>query len=223
MAGCSNCGAPLRADSNVCIYCRTRNDVDLRGKHDYSVREGASARICPHCDIPLKTLELAGADSLTVERCGACLGLFLDHGEIEVLLERSVSNVFAVNEAQLQSVAEERYRKPGAVKYVRCPVCRSFMKRNVYGYRSGVVIDSCQAHGIWLDGGEIAHLAEWKKAGGELLQTRVVGQKARSRSEPLGGRDFGNGVPLAGNRSPSHEAEAELLDAAVGFLFRLFR
>jgi Zn-finger nucleic acid-binding protein len=40
------------------------------------------------------------------------------------------------------------------------------MSRVNFGYRSGVVIDRCTNHGIWLDSGEITHLMEWKKAGG---------------------------------------------------------
>jgi Zn-finger nucleic acid-binding protein len=30
-------------------------------------------------------------------------------------------------------------------------------------------VDQCIIHGIWLDSGELTHLLEWKKAGGQLL------------------------------------------------------
>jgi Zn-finger nucleic acid-binding protein len=46
------------------------------------------------------------------------------------------------------------------------------MSRHVFGYRSGVVIDQCKGHGVWLDSGEVTHLLEWKKAGGQLLQDK---------------------------------------------------
>lgn len=40
---------------------------------------------------------------------------------------------------------------------------------NQLWYRSGVVVDRCRVHGIWLNSGEITHLMEWKKAGGQIL------------------------------------------------------
>lgn len=43
------------------------------------------------------------------------------------------------------------------------------MRRMSFAYRSGVIIDQCSQHGIWLDNGEMTHLMEWKKAGGQLL------------------------------------------------------
>jgi len=50
-----------------------------------------------------------------------------------------------------------------------------------FAYRSGVVVDHCKDHGIWLDSGEITHLMEWKKAGGQLLHERVIGAEKRTR------------------------------------------
>ena len=58
MARCNSCSAPLPANTNKCLYCGIRNDVDLTGKHDYSIYNEASDRICPHCDKPLQTIAL---------------------------------------------------------------------------------------------------------------------------------------------------------------------
>lgn len=46
------------------------------------------------------------------------------------------------------------------------------MNRINFGYRSGVIVDSCKSHGVWLDNGEITHLMEWRKAGGQLLHEK---------------------------------------------------
>ena len=43
------------------------------------------------------------------------------------------------------------------------------MNRVNYGVKSGVIIDRCKNHGVWLDGGELRHLMEWMKMGGKLL------------------------------------------------------
>ena len=42
------------------------------------------------------------------------------------------------------------------------------MQRINYRVVSGVVVDRCLRHGVWLDGGELRQLFEWKKAGGAL-------------------------------------------------------
>ncbi|SMG65017.1 conserved hypothetical protein, partial [methanotrophic bacterial endosymbiont of Bathymodiolus sp.] len=45
----------------------------------------------------------------------------------------------------------------------------AFMRRINFAQKSGVIVDSCRLHGFWLDSGEVTHLQEWKKAGGQLL------------------------------------------------------
>lgn len=42
-----------------------------------------------------------------------------------------------------------------------CPMCRKPLNSVQYAFTSGVVIDSCRIHGIWLDGGELEQLEEW--------------------------------------------------------------
>jgi Zn-finger nucleic acid-binding protein len=52
------------------------------------------------------------------------------------------------------------------------------MQRKNYEKRSGIVIDFCYKHGIWLDGGELIRIFEWVKAGGlKLAQKRIEEQK----------------------------------------------
>ncbi|MGR9115438.1 MAG: TFIIB-type zinc ribbon-containing protein [Gammaproteobacteria bacterium] len=172
MARCNSCSAPLPANANKCIYCGIRNDVDLTGKHDYAIHEEASNRICPHCNIGLQTIALKLKEDLFIERCERCFGLFFDPDEVEKLLESSVSKVFNINLKHLININRDRYRPHQKIKYIKCPVCQHFMSRVNFGHRSGVIVDRCKAHGIWLDNGEITHLMEWKKAGGQLLHVQ---------------------------------------------------
>jgi Zn-finger nucleic acid-binding protein len=81
-----------------------------------------------------------------------------------------VDPVFDINLQQLDYINQDRFSTEKEVKYVKCPVCQTFMNRNLFGYRSGVIVDRCQRHGIWFNSGEITHLQEWKKAGGQLLE-----------------------------------------------------
>ena len=174
MAKCNSCSAPLPANANKCVYCGTRNDVDLSSKYDYSIIREESDRLCPHCNKSLQVIDLNLNGSFLIERCADCFGLFFDPGKIETLLESSVSNVFDSNWQQLDAINKDRYQGNEKVKYIKCPACQAFMSRVNFGYRSGVIIDRCINHGIWLDSGEITHLMEWKKAGGQLLQDQQI-------------------------------------------------
>jgi len=181
MARCKSCSAPLLANTNRCHYCGVRNDVDLHAKHDFSVHKQVSDRICPHCDQALQTIQLQLDEALFIERCTDCFGLFFDLGEIEALLNHAVNEVHAINLAHLDNVNIDRYQKKQPVKYIKCPVCREFMRRTNFAQKSGVIVDSCRAHGLWLDSGEVTHLMEWKKMGGQLLHEREQRKKPQER------------------------------------------
>jgi Zn-finger nucleic acid-binding protein/ribosomal protein L40E len=194
MASCKHCGAPLPANINKCSYCGTRNDVDLHAKHPYALASLVSNRICPNCDIPLQTIKLKLDEDLFIERCETCFGLFFDRGEIETVLQNSVSHVHGINLEHIDNINKDRYLKPNKIEYVKCPECSVLMNRVNFGHRSGVVVDQCIMHGIWLDSGELIHLLEWKKAGGQLLheQTSKNKEKPEKRYTPLPGSVYAN-------------------------------
>jgi len=173
MARCKSCSAPLEANTNRCSFCGVRNDVDLHAKHDFSVHEQVSERICPHCEKPMQTIQIQLDKPINIERCSDCFGLFFDLGEMEALLNHSVSHVQEINLAHIDNINADRYHSKPVVKYIKCPVCQAFMRRTNFAQKSGVVVDTRRQHGIWLDSGEISHLMEWKKAGGELLDDKV--------------------------------------------------
>ncbi len=182
MANCISCSAPLTGRSTICVYCGRRNDTDLRGIHKYTVMRPETERICPRCDIPLQTLNLKKGEKFYIERCGQCMGLFFDLNELQALLEQSVSNVFRIDQKRLNTINKELYHRDSSQNnYVKCPVCRDYMKRTNFGAKSGVIMDTCSKDGVWLDGGELKQLLEWKKAGGQLLHEQIK-QKSGSAS-----------------------------------------
>ncbi len=169
MANCSNCSAPLPPNSIVCEYCGSRNDIDLKGVHYHTTHVSESERICPRCGIRLETIDLKLDGRFLIERCVQCLGLFFDPNELETLLQATVSNVFTINRSQLDSINATMRANDYGVTYIKCPVCAKLMNRVNFGAKSGVIVDRCKEHGVWLDGGELRHLFEWMKAGGKLL------------------------------------------------------
>lgn len=219
MAKCSSCSAPLPANTQYCSYCGVRNDVDLKGRHDYQVVDESSSRICPECGEELQTVALNDG-TLHIERCERCFGLFFDPGEIEILMDSAVSPVFAVNLAWLTTINQERYAKDKTVKYHECPVCHVLMNRMVFGHRSGVVIDRCKSHGVWLDGGEITHLLEWKKAGGQLLHEQKA--KEREAQAKLKRSDSGNKIDAILQGSGKQDEDMAILETVAGLLFKIF-
>ena len=59
------------------------------------------------------------------------------------------------------------------------------MNRINFGTNSGVIVDRCKDHGIWLDGGDLKHLFEWMKAGGKLLQQEREEEQKRIETREL--------------------------------------
>ena len=183
MANCSNCSAPLPPNSIQCDYCGSRNDIDLKGVHYYTTHEADSERICPRCNIRLETIDLKIDGRFLIERCDRCLGLFFDPGELEAVLQATVSNVFTINRNQLDSLNATMRADEYGITYIKCPVCAKIMNRVNFGAKSGVIVDRCKDHGVWLDGGELRHLFEWMKAGGKLLDQEREEQRKKAAAE----------------------------------------
>jgi len=165
---CVSCGAVLPANSSVCEYCNARNPIDLKGVIGFSIKHQETDRHCPSCQTPLQLLDLATKPPICIDRCLNCGGLFFPPGGMAFLLEQTVGPVYAVQRDLLENLHKEFYRMEKIV-YRKCPVCSQMMRRHAFGFRSGVIVDSCANHGDWLDSGEFLHLAEWKKAGGLLM------------------------------------------------------
>lgn len=185
MANCTNCSATLPQNSIRCDYCGSQNDTDLKGVHYYTTHEIVSERTCPRCSIGLRTINLNINGKFFIERCDVCLGLFFDPNELETLLEATVSNVFTINRSQLDACKSTTRTSEHSAFYIKCPICSKIMNRVNFGTNSGVIVDRCKDHGVWLDGGELRHLFEWMKAGGKLLQQEREEQLRKSEQREL--------------------------------------
>jgi Zn-finger nucleic acid-binding protein len=227
MARCKSCSAPLPANTNRCSFCNIRNDVDLHGRHTYSMHSEQSDRMCPHCAKNMQTIKLDLKDSIHIERCNSCFGLFFDPGEIETLLESSVSNVFNINLEHMDNINQDRFQSKKKVKYIKCPVCQKFMNRVNFGSRSGVIIDQCIPHGIWLDSGEITHLMEWKKAGGVLLNAKEKEREKanKKKKKPANQAHYSSTSSYDTSifQQQSKSMEYELFETVASLVYKLFR
>lgn len=100
---------------------------------------------CPNCKTPMIILELSGIE---IDYCYNCFGIWLDEGELELLLK----------EAKRKDNLLSSFRKvPNAgEKKKKCPVCLKKMEKIDVGTREKVLIERCKnKHGLWFDRGEL--------------------------------------------------------------------
>lgn len=115
---------------------------------------------CPKCLGRLSPIQIG---SVEIDRCFVCEGLWFDPDELELVL-----NEYA-DELRKTGLDSDLFDgKEAAANYEQfdnmhgdCPRCKVKMFRARLGK---VKADTCpQGHGLWLDGGEIAHLKKMKK------------------------------------------------------------
>jgi len=92
------------------------------------------------------TLELADVE---IDHCVGCGGIWLDAGELELLMGDSRKAAALLDSFQEDTTAAERPRK--------CPICKRKMAKVVVGLSEPVLrIDRCRrSHGLWFDRGEL--------------------------------------------------------------------
>ena len=223
MASCVNCSAPLPSDTSCCRYCGTRNDMDFGASNRFGVSGEASGRQCPYCRIPLQTIHPTPDNAFAIERCETCFGLFFDPGEIQAFLQASVAPAFEINFKEIANINNERGNKDRKVRYIKCPECGKIMNRVNFGFRSGVVMDQCRQHGVWLDNGELIHLMEWKNAGGQLLDEQKKTERLKEeqrKARALAAKSTGTGSFSFDIRT--EDASGDLAQAAFSLLSKFF-
>ena len=143
------------------------------------VVEGAPALECPRCRSDMQALKLGVTE---VHECGACGGLWLEPESLQKLSDarESHADVISVLATRLPAIAVA----PEVVRYVPCPSCAKLMNRTNFAKSSGIVLDICKNHGVWLDRGELERVLTFVSAGGlararEREQQQLVEERRR--------------------------------------------
>lgn len=114
---------------------------------------------CPVCKEAMIILEL---DQVEIDYCPSCSGIWLDEGELELLLEGGEARNSLLQSLTAVSASKEKTRK--------CPRCRKKMDKVSGGTDSSLLIDKCsRQHGIWFDAGELQ----------EMIRQGGLGQDSR--------------------------------------------
>ena len=102
--------------------------------------------LCPVDQCPMPAVEYQGIE---VDYCAECGGIWLDAGELELLMESPGGVLRLLTPA---NHAEKRHR---------CPICRETMVKTTCEEACGVILDQCpRGHGFWLDRGELEVLLD---------------------------------------------------------------
>lgn len=194
---CVSCGGALKGAMNFCPYCGVRQDIDLRQLHFRDLSAEGASLPCPECQLPLQLIEVATHPPMKIERCVTCFGMFFNPGELEAVLHQQTEAAVRFDSLMLEQISAD-FGHRHEVIYRKCPMCFERMSHFNFGGRSGVILDRCGTHGLWLDGGELRRLAEWWRAGGKLIHEKYEAERV--------GRLF---VETKPTRSGRHQVEPE--------------
>ncbi|MBA4372005.1 MAG: hypothetical protein C0402_03995 [Thermodesulfovibrio sp.] len=159
LISCTHCGKQVNPTSMYCPFCGGR------------VQSGQTIDnpACPRCGT---ALDCKKQGEVEIDQCPGCSGLWLDRGEFNVLTAEST----VYREEKLS----EEYARPGIsgkIEYIPCVRCGKLMIHKNYGRISGVIIDECANHGVWLDSGELQKIRHFILDGGlEKEQFREIEQ-----------------------------------------------
>jgi Zn-finger nucleic acid-binding protein len=105
---------------------------------------------CCRCSDEMLIVEYA---QIEIDYCPDC-GIWLDSGELELVLAEAGSDEACVREGQeVSPLADD--------KPVRCPACRKKMTKGPYDGLACSVVDRCPAgDGVWLDRGELKEIIQ---------------------------------------------------------------
>lgn len=150
---CPSCFAPMFAGSRFCAHC----GAEATREH---VEEDKPLR-CPRCREDMQALRLGVT---TARECAQCGGLWLDPESLQTLANarEECAGVVSALAARVPLSAVT----PDVVRYIPCPRCDKLMNRSNFARSSGVILDVCKAHGVWLDRGELQRVLGFVESGG---------------------------------------------------------
>ncbi|MFQ5882792.1 MAG: zf-TFIIB domain-containing protein [Candidatus Methylomirabilales bacterium] len=147
---CEHCGKRINVKYRTCPFCAG------------SIKDRLVPRpaVCPRCKVPLK-IHIPHDDREEYDICARCGGLWLDRAEFHRATRKR--NVYRHTEKK-----GEYLRGPlrDPLRYIPCVRCGKVMNRKNFARISGVIIDECRWHGIWLDSGELEKIRHFIADGG---------------------------------------------------------
>ncbi len=175
---CPYCKKPVASDAHTCVHC----NGPLFGFGEETVNPH-----CPRCQNLLTATEIDGGDEGHL--CLACHGLWLD---LESFKRATNPQQVSKNQDELRTNWYKPNQDP--VQYLSCPRCGRLMNRENFSKISGIMIDHCRDHGVWLDAGELERIRLFIVSGGlEKFQDHrldMIEEKLQSVSDRTNQLEF---------------------------------
>jgi Zn-finger nucleic acid-binding protein len=229
---CSFCGCDTtlkeRLLSEVCPICYARMSKGARYCMECGVGIEAQLLIdlpeqgsCPRCEGDLRHRVL-GKTSLI--ECSLCAGMWLEQGCFDNLCQRADQQSLALRALAKTPPPVQRIEE-NQVRYLPCIRCQDLMVRRNFGGASGVIIDVCRSHGVWLDHNELEKILEFVRGGGlQHMRDRELRQLQDHERRVQLQRHTGGSEPAMGSLldSKSSSLDVDLVDALVWVGSRLW-
>jgi Zn-finger nucleic acid-binding protein len=145
---CEYCKKDININYMICPFC---------GGHLHETEKPLSPE-CPRCKVPLK-VQLVNDEEYDI--CTQCGGIWLDRGEFHL-----VTREYDVYRKEDDKGEYLREPLKDTVEYIPCVRCGKLMNRKNFAKISGVIVDECGMHGVWLDAGEIDKIRHFIADGG---------------------------------------------------------
>lgn len=169
----------------------------------------ATGRQCPRCEADL-VYETIGEN--TIERCPDCRGIWIAAKEFNELL------VDLDRQESVREREELRYNKNADVTHIECPKCSKTMERSNFDRHSGILVDACRKHGVWLDRGElrsvVGYLAKRMEETTKARDEGVIRTKGKGPDDPF------TVLPAVGDGIFEYIPRNSLLGALITIIYR---
>jgi Zn-finger nucleic acid-binding protein len=166
---CDHCGKEINSRYLVCPLCGGQ----------LPDRFEPLSPVCPRCQTAL-TIHIHNKEEYDL--CQGCGGMWLDRDEFHL-----ATREFTV----FRDGDKGQYFRDSlkdTLEYVPCVRCGKVMNRKNFGRISGVVIDECARHGVWLDAGELEKIRHFIADGGlDRARDREI-EKTRTELKELATR-----------------------------------
>ena len=161
---CSACGRQSTANRKNCLYCG--------GQLVENKRSGPIH--CCGCTNAMNEVDIEG---IIIDVCPTCNGMWFDTGELEEVLEKIE---FSHEEgAGVRTKGSPVKNIPEAGPLRNCPHCNLVMGKKNYKRFSGIVIDVCRFHGLYLDAQELEKIRLFLDTGGAEKERSMANMEER--------------------------------------------
>jgi Zn-finger nucleic acid-binding protein len=164
---------------------------------------------CPRCKGSCTTVAY---ERVQIDECQSCKGIWLDPGELQEIIAREETRFTPEFEKETLKSARAGIPEHETTAGIACPFCNRTLRAINYNYASGVIINTCANHGIWLDQHELQRIEvfmeHWNREKSKHASTWI------NRSNPAGSDQD--------ERTRKINASADQSPEEASLIFRIF-